>query len=223
MDLIFSLFGRRIARKLAEDHYRPRNFTDLSFAFTDKEGRKYYAYRNLSELPTSRFTNLQSVLRMADAGMDRKEAKWLGDQILKSNDKLRTAKSAEQRRNAHAELDVLAKQVLIERAEVIPEDVYYDMAATCCVREDEDPGVIDMTIHLQKFAFLRDAGHHGASFFLHMPLFDQLLQRSLTSEAALIELLPIWNREKRKIQTIREVFAQRSQEQRQTSNSSSAA
>ena len=81
---------------------------------------------------------------------------------------------------------------------------------------------MDQTIHMEKFAFLRDAGTKGASFFLHTPLFTQLLRGSLTSEQGLMQLLPIWNREKRRRETISQVFDERHAKQRTTSASSSA-
>lgn len=195
-DPIFALFGKRIAKRLAANYYRPLTFKDMTFAFTDTEGHSYYAWQNFGEMPPARVKNIEAIMLMIDLRMSDKDLATISDDQQKLINESINAKDPRVRSDLMAKLTILAQELKYRAKDLIPEDLYYDLAAHCVVRDDETPGAMDRTIHVQKFNMLRDAGLKGASFFLHMPTFGDLLGALLTTEAGLVRLLPKWRRQK---------------------------
>jgi hypothetical protein len=82
--------------------------------------------------------------------------------------------------------------MLLRSENIIPQELYYQIAATCVVRENEDPRTIDEVTHEAKAAMLRGAGRAGADFFTRVSILRQLLGLWLTSAEGLAELLISW-------------------------------
>lgn len=197
MDLIFSLFGKRIAKRLAANHYRPKDFTDMTFAFTGDDGHAYYAWQNFGEMPLNRVKGIEAIMLMIDRRMSDQDVNKIADQIQSNvQDGIISSKTKEEKADAAAKVMVLTNELKYRAKDIIPEDLYYDLAAHCVVRDDESPVMMDRQIHVQKLNMLRDAGQRGASFFLSMPMFSDLLGASLTTEAGLMRLLPKWRQRK---------------------------
>lgn len=210
IDPIFYLFGKRIAKKLAANNYRPAGFNDLTFAFTDKEGHIYYSWQNFGEMPVVRIKAIEGVLLMIDRRMSDKDiAQIADDQIALIQDGIIASKDKKDRAESCAKLTVLAQELKYRARDIIPEDLYYDLAAYCVIRQDEKPNATDRTIHVEKMNMLKEAGKEGASFFLHTPIFADLLGASLTTEAGLLQLLPRWTRMRERKQSLRQALSQK--------------
>lgn len=208
LDPIFSLFGKRIARKLAANHYRPLSFKDLSFAFTDKEGHHYYTWKDFGEMPPARVKGVEAIMLMIDTRMSDKDLALISDEMQALiQGGVISGKSPKDKAEAAAKLMILAQELKYRAKDMIPEDLYYDLAAHCVVREDENPGAMDRTIHTQKVSLFRDAGRQGATFFLTMPIFSDLLGALLTTEAGLLRLLPRWKRSRERREMISRVLS----------------
>lgn len=196
------------SKKLAENFYRPTSFSDLTFAFTDREGRKYYSWQNFGEIPPIRTKAIEAVLLMIDRRLSDKDIAEIADNIISLvQDGIIALKEKKDRAEAAAKLTVLAQELKYRAKDIIPEDLYYDLAAYCVVRDDERPNATDRTIHEEKWTMLKEAGKEGASFFLHTPIFGDLLGASLTTEAGLLQLLPRWTRMKERKANLTQVLS----------------
>lgn len=193
MSLIYRLFGAHIKRKLAENSLRPSGFDGLSFAFTGTDAKAYYTWANVGDMPPSRIKQVEALMRQAEDGMSRKDIDAIGREIKRVvMEQALPAKGAAAVSEANARIVVLADELSRRSAGIIPEDVFYDLAATCAVREDEDPRTIDRAIHLQKFTMIQAAGRAGHDFFTSLPTFSALVSASCTTVEGFARLLTTW-------------------------------
>lgn len=207
MSLIYRLFGNHIKRKLAEGAYRPKDFTGLSFAFTDTQGHAYYTWANVGDMPPSRIKQVEALMRQAEEGMSRKDIESIGKEIKRVvMEQALPAKGAAAISEANARIVVLADE-LTKRTGIIPEDVFYDLAATCAVREDEEPASIDRIIHVDKFTTFQSAGRAGLAFFTPLPTFNALLSASVTTEEGFVRLLTSWTKTRGRTGKVMEAIA----------------
>lgn len=207
MSLIYRLFGAHINRKLAENSLRPKGFDGLSFAFTGTDGKAYYSWANVGDMPPSRIKQVEALMRQAEEGMSRKDIESIGKEIKRVvMEQALPAKGAAAISEANARIVVLADE-LTKRTGIIPEDVFYDLAATCAVREDEDPRTIDRSIHLQKFTMIQAAGRAGHDFFTALPTFSALVSASVTTEEGFVRLLTNWSKTRGRIGKVMQAIA----------------
>lgn len=219
-DLIFALFGKRISKRLAANHYRPITHKDMTFAFVGEDGHHYYAWQNFGEMPVNRVKSIEAVMLMLDSRMSDKDIASISDDMQKLiQDGVIASKGQNEKADACAKLMILAQELKYRAKDIIPEDLYYDLAAYCVVREDEDPTTTDRTIHVQKYKMLQDAGRRGGAFFLSMPIFGDLLGASLTTEAGLLRLLPKWRMRAERRQMVSTVLSSKSASPPTTSSS----
>lgn len=205
--LLFKLFGKAIHRHIAEGYARPKGFTGLEYAFSGTDGRAYYSWPDVAAMPHVRQKHIERCLRMADAGIGQKTLDELCEHADRANmDALKADKPAD-RSKAHARLGFLLGEIRNRPRDVIPEEVYYDLAACFAIREDEDAHAFDPVTHGQKIDMLRAAGNAGHDFFVKLSGFRKLLGLSLTTEAAFIELLSSWAAQRTREEAIRSRFA----------------
>lgn len=224
-DLIFRLFGERIKRKLSEGYFKPQTLADLTFAYTGPDGSAYYTWQDVSEMPAVRIKRIEGMLLWADAGLNAArltEIAGMTEQAIMDGLK---ARNDEQRSKALARATKINGELMTRSSQVIPEEIYYELAALTICRTDEDPTGIDPDIHEKKKTMLRDAGKAGASFFASMPAFRNVLRASLTTVEGLGELLVRWSAEALLWQAKRGVYtsARGSQSTARTSTSSPSA
>ena len=220
MNLLFRLFGKRFAAALAENKYRPKGFEGLSFAFTDTAGNHYYSWASVGDMPPNRIKNIEALMRQAEEGITRKDIDLIASEIKKASMDAIRAKGAEALAEAHSHIVVLADELTKRATGILPEDVFYDLAATCAIRQDETPGVIDRTIHLDKFAKFQEAGRAGYSFFTQLPTFKDLVSVSLTTEANFVKLLTNWSLTKQRVPAVLQVLSSTKKSGNITNNSS---
>lgn len=204
IDIPYILFGKRIKRRLANLDYRPNGFDGMHMAFNGPDGYTYYSWPDVGSIPACRIKEIERCLQWLDARTTKKSLEDFEKDLNASLIKIVSEKKEDARHKMSAHLSALYGELLMRGREIIPEELYYDIAAICCVRETEDPGVYDLPIHESKIKMLRDAGRAGASFFLNMPPLRQLLNAWLTSEEGLNALLMIWmmDRERKELARI---------------------
>lgn len=218
--LLFKLFGKAIHRHIAEGSIRPRGFDGLDYFFSGLDGRGYYSWPDVSTMPPKRQKHIERCLRMADAGIGERTLEELCDHAERANmDALKAAKDAD-RSKAHSRVAFIIGEIRNRPKEVIPEEVYYDLAACFAIREDENPLEFDVVTHGQKIDMLRKAGQGGYDFFVKLSGFRKLLGYSLTTEAAFIELLSSWTAIRTREEAIRSRFARSSTGTSRTSTAS---
>ena len=121
------------------------------------EGHTYYRFPKELNLPLERFSMSMSLMERISSGLSGSEM----DRILSGMEK---ALSAGLSNPKNAAVVAAYIHVIRERQDtVIHRDLLLNLAATWVVRGDEDPGVIDPTIHQQKLelfeAMCKEASH----------------------------------------------------------------
>jgi hypothetical protein len=208
--LLFLLFGPAIHRYIAKGYIRPKGFDGMSVAFSGLDGRSYWTWQDLGEMPPVRQKHIERCLKFADAGIGEKALNELCDLAEAANMDAMKATKADLKSKAHSKVAYLIGEIRNRPRNVIPEEVYMDMAAVFAVREDEDPRKFDPAIHGQKIEMLTKAMKDGHDFFGVLPALKTLLGSLLTTEAACIELLSEWAAQRARMAAIRATFGKSS-------------
>lgn len=201
MNIPYLLFGKSIRKAIYANEARPKGFDGMTFAFLDPEGREYYSWPDVASMPPIRVKELEALMLMVDAGQPRSGILELSDAIVKrANDVVKHSGKAKD--EAASAIAVLAREMTIRHTEIIPEEAYYALAATCCARADEDPHKLDRTIHQAKIETFRSGGRAGQSFFTVCPPFKALVGTLLCTESALLELRIAWTRQSSRLKAV---------------------
>lgn len=191
-DVIYALFGRRIKRKLAALEYRPKGFDGMTLVGSGPDGRAYYTWPDLSDLPPIRLKQLERTMIWLDARVTNKSIDDFGEDLNTALAAICTENDPKKRWERSTKLGALYKELILRGSNVIPEDLFYDLVATLCVAEDETPGAFDATTHQRKMDMMKAAGRAGSAFFLELPILKKLLGSLLSSVEGFRELLISW-------------------------------
>lgn len=196
-----------VRKRLDENAYRPKDFVGLQHVF-DAQGKAYYSWAQVGDMPPWRIKKVMGLMRQAEESMSPKDiamiAKAIRDCVM--NEAV-PAKSAEDKSASLAKIVVLAEELTYRSEGIIPEDIFYDLAATCCVREDEDRWVEDRTIHLEKYTMIQQAGRAGADFFTVWPMFSDLVSASVTTQEGYGRWLTNWTHRKARLKMVLETVS----------------
>lgn len=206
MKLLFLLFGRAIHRYIARGYLRPKGFTGMEVAFSGTDGRTYWSWQDIGQMTPVRQKHIERCLKMADAGIGEKMLNELCDMGEAANMDAMKATKADLKSKAHSRIAYIFGEIRNRPTNVIPEEVYMDMAAVFAVREDEDPRAFDPAIHGQKIEMLTKAMKEGHDFFGKLPALKTLLGSLLTTEAACVELLSAWAATRARMEALRLVY-----------------
>jgi hypothetical protein len=198
---------RRLAARLLVRLARPREGRP-PYAFTDQQGRAYYAWTDFSELPRKRRLEVDAVMLWIDAGRPKKATEEIGEAIMAQCETAAGAKAQADRNKALAAIAAMSKELLM-RTTLVPEECYYALAAATCVREDEhDPAVVDAAIHADKIETFRSAGRAGLPFFT-TPILRALLGAAYTTESNWRTLCLQWAQEEARHRAVMSVCGPR--------------
>lgn len=207
MRLLFLLFGRAIHRYIAKGYLRPKEFAGMDMAFSGPDGRAYYTWMDSGEMTPIREKQIEMYLSLADARISAKELTMLCDMLDEANMEAMKATGAKEKSKAHSRIAFLSREIR-ERPDLLPEDVYYGMAAVFAVREDEDPRAFDVVVQGQKIDLFKKEGLKGHDFFVKLSGLKQRLGASLTTESAFVQLVSAWAARRARMEAIRLAFAQ---------------
>ena len=182
MRLLFALFGPAIHRYIARGYLRPKGFEGMQVAFSGPDGRSYWSWMDIGEMTPVRQKHIERCLKMADAGIGEKTLNELCDMGEAANMDALKASKGDLKSKAHSKVAYIFGEIRNRSREVIPEEVYMDMAAVFAVREDEDPRTFDPAIHGQKIEMLTKAMKEGHDFFGKLPALKTLLGSLLTTK-----------------------------------------
>ena len=201
MNLPYILFGKSIRKAIYAGEHRPSGFDGMTFAFLDPDGNEYYTWPDVASMPAIRVKELEALMLMVDAGQPRSGILQLSDAIVKRANDVVQGKGKVKEEAASA-IAVLARELTFRHREIVPEEAYYALAATCCARKDENPHTIDRPSHQRKMEAFRAGGQAGHAFFLACPPFRLLLGTSLATESALLELRSGWTQQNNRLQAV---------------------
>ena len=204
--LLFFLFGKRIHRHIANGLLRPEGFTGMQHAFTGLDGKAYWTWMDLTDMPPVRKKHIERCLRMADAGIGEKTLDELCTMIETYIMEGVKAGSNDIRNKALAKATQIVWELRRRPTDILPEEVWYDLCAIFAVREDEDARAFDPAIHQEKLLMLSSAGRAGHDFFTGLPELRKVLGSLLTTETAYIELLSAWAAQRVRMEAVRSVL-----------------
>jgi hypothetical protein len=203
--LAFDVWGADFHRALQANEMRGDGRENMVYAFS-AEGKGYYTWRDIADLPPVRLKRIEEILLWVDAKTTRPTLEKLAEDVNKQLLKVVGGKKSEERSAEAAKISVLMTETLLRATHVIPEELYYQMAACCIVRDGENAKGFDEPTQDTKTAMLRAAGQAGATFFTQAATFRQLLGAWLTSEDGFRELLINWTMERERIKSARKVL-----------------
>lgn len=152
------------------------------FAFHDLQGRSYYAWPDVSELPRMRRLEVDTVAQWIDAGRPETAIKEITEAIRNAASKAAEAKASKDRSQHLAAIFKLSEELGM-RGDLVPEECIYALCAATCVREGEDPTAMDRKTHQEKIETFREAGRAGHLFFF-TPTSKAFLGALYTTESA---------------------------------------
>jgi hypothetical protein len=162
------------------------------YAFHDHKGRAYYAWQDVSDVPEVRRHELETVMLWIDAGRPEQYLDDIADAIAERHAQVAATKDPKERARILASATALTRELKVRAKDIIPEECYYALAAIACVREDEDPQVMDRAIHMDKIETFRAAGRAGHAFFTGTPLLRALLAACWCTDAGFRQLQVGW-------------------------------
>ncbi len=128
--------------------------------FTDSKGNAYYRYLNDFHIPILRFKEIQKRLVLFNSGLSDKSIKLICEAMKKA---LNGGKKPD-----IAEVGFLIKEIE-KRADIyVDTDLLMDTACLLYIRQDENPAIIDWTIHKEKIEQLTKDSKGGLYDFFYM-------------------------------------------------------
>ncbi len=199
MRLLFWLWGPAIRRHLEATRERPSGFDGMEYAYT-MGGNDYYTWADLASMPAVRQKHIERCLRFADAGISHKTLEALVD--LAEGHLLVALRKGKDADKSLARVGHLLGELRNRPKDVIPEEVYYDLAALFVARKGEDPRTFDASIHADKVQALMAAGRAGEDFFMQPPAWRRLLGSMLTTAKAFEALSISWMAQRQRMQSL---------------------
>lgn len=188
----------RLLKRLSKD--RPGK---PPFAFHDLQGRSYYAWPDVSELPRMRRLEVDNIAQWIDAGRPQQAIKDISSAIQGKASEAAEAKNPKDRSSALAAIFKLSEELTM-RSDLVPEECVYALCAATCVREDEDPALMQKKTHQEKIETFREAGRAGHLFFF-TPTSKHFLGAVYTTESEWQKRLLLYLREEARTKAVLEV------------------
>lgn len=206
MRLLFFLFGKAIRRHLEQNRERPQGFDGMEYAYS-WDGKDYYTWADLASMPAVRQKHIERALKFADAGIGEKTLEAIVDMaeghLLLA---LRKGKDADK---SLARVGHLLGELRNRPKDVIPEEVFYDLAAIFVARQGEDPRVFDAAVHNDKVQALSAAGRAGEDFFTQPPALRRLLGSLLTTAKAFEGLSISWMAQRLRLKSLTDLHSRK--------------
>lgn len=154
-DILFKLIPASWLDDYARQRWiRPPDFTDLSLAFVDEHGHKWYEYPSSVSVPLARM----AVQIQTEAYLT----------ALISDEQMNETRDAVNKCLAHGDTigaGALLSRFFDTRHEVVPMDILINLIALTLVRDDEQPHTFDQVTHTDKINYLKGAVLRGDGFF----------------------------------------------------------
>jgi hypothetical protein len=162
---------RSIIDKIVKLHLKQQlkkeGFQEMEPIGCDSNGKRYYSWKDLEELPKSRANQLQNFAVFDDMKMTVENLFSLTDTIIEINHKLATEANQKIRTRLHAQIGALCAEMQWRSTEDTPIDIIMNIAAVLAVREDENPAKFSRIIQEEKVKQFGTEEGEGNFFFLN--------------------------------------------------------
>lgn len=166
---VYEKHKQEIHKLVALDQNKPIGFDELEYSFSDLQGRKYYSFPESTSLPIERLAKIEECKALMSSGLHHgtiQEICGLMDEILSKI--VNTGLDNEVKKHGSkniGKLSVLIKELQEREKTFIPIELFYAFLSHQLVREDENPYVVNNSIHLDKIASLMDLNEKIGGFF----------------------------------------------------------
>ena len=181
-----------------ERQSKPTGFDDLEYKFIDSNGKRYFVWKEILNIPLSRKPHLDKAQMELSRMMTGEELnKFLDEQkqLIEGaiNEPALRAKNL-------AAIMMQNEEIRMRNELLFHKEIFIDLIACITVREDEIPERFDQEIHEQKIKQFMDDTETGLSFFLQksglsrlIPYIDELGEDLETLVAREVRKLEIMN------------------------------
>ena len=177
-----------IASDLSKTQNRKWEHGSLEYRFTDSDGLKYYAFPTELELPLSRFIQMRTYATWFESNLTKENLRVIVDKINKLLEEGISKLSRGQRVNM-VKIAALTQEIVTRDEMIKDPDLIYNLICIQLVREDEDPGVFDESIHQQKVSKCMEEIKEGNTFFLQTLEYKRVIDYSTMSPSDWVEYL----------------------------------
>lgn len=175
---------KKAANYLILESSKPIKTEDLNYIGVDSEGKRYYTWETLTDIPRNRYLEIERINVYIDNKISKNSLAQLSHAIDKTNHMLIKEKDQDKRITLHAQITALTNEIRFRDQYAIPKEVFISLASIICVREDEDPNKFSTTIQTEKTITFEKELDNGNAFFLKSPLSKELLPSLVMSEEA---------------------------------------
>lgn len=148
--------------------------SDLKFIGVDGNGKRYYSWEDMEHIPKCRIGELQSFAMFDELKLTPDN---LGQLILAIQELLEKSLAEKDKKKVtkmHAQMFALLEEITWRTKFDTPIDIFTNMAAVLCVREDENPNKFLNSIQEEKVEQFKTEEKNGNFFFTTHKVFNQL-------------------------------------------------
>jgi hypothetical protein len=161
--LLYKVFKRQFLKHYFLEQSSKKGFEKMAKRFVDSNGKIYYSPENDFDTPLERIKAIEICVRQLSAGISDSEMKKIREAMKKA---LNEGRKPDLARIGHLVIEMEKREEM-----VLHPDVMFDLVANKCIREDEDPFIIDKKIHQEKIAqFKKDSVDGLYDFFYRASL-----------------------------------------------------
>jgi len=178
---------RNLIVKALYNHYlskRPKQIkaADLSFIGMDANGKKYYSWDELDQIPKCRVDELQNLSLMDEMKLSQENVFAICTAIIDNNEKSVAEKNGKKATMLRSQIDALANEIMWRSQNLTPSDLLLEMASVLAIREDENPSKFSVKIQDEKKTQFDKETKNGNFFFMNHKAFNSLKPSLIMSE-----------------------------------------
>jgi hypothetical protein len=156
--LLYKLFKRQFLKHYFLEQSNNKGFEKMRKVFVDSNAKTYWMPENDFDTPLERLKAIERCVRQLAAGLSESEDDMITEAMEKA---LGEGKKPQLAMLGHLIIEKKRRKEML-----LHPDVMFDLVANKYIREDEDPSVIDKTIHAEKIAqFKKDSKDGLYDFF----------------------------------------------------------
>lgn len=182
LKLIYWLFKSKFqAFAFLDQSAKKTGFEKTTRVHVDSKRKSYYGFSSDMDLPLVRLEALLPKLKLLKYGFDEEQEDKLWEALEAA---INNGKKPD-----IAQIGFIAKERKTRKSMVINKDLMFDIIALRYIREDENPGLLDIEIHKEKIAQFKLDSKDGLYNFFYQAGLAELVPLLKTTESDFLESL----------------------------------
>lgn len=160
---IWKIWKKKLIAYYVSAENAPLQLTELEYAFTDLNAKKYYRYTRPVNMSIDRVGKLQEYMIWMSRALTGEQLDELFNLMLKHIDEgIKFGDNA-------AKVASIAYEIKLRKESIFPVSLLYNYLAVQYVREDENPQTFNEKIHDEKVEQFSKEHQTNSSFFFRAP------------------------------------------------------